>query len=394
MKIVIFTDTYFPQVNGIVRYVSDVIGLLSKKNEVVLFAPGEGRARVEQVSKRFKVYWIPGTPFPFYEGYRIASVNYKRVSNLLAKEKPDVVHAHAPVVLGLQGVISARRKKLPIVISYHTHFPDYLPHHLFYGLLPKTLDDLSEFTVKKLIKHVFKRADVVTAPTEELVRELSSYGLDNVIRLPNGIDLERFRREPAKEEEFRKLYRIPKNKKVVLYLGRISSEKKLDCLLRAFKMIEKKDRLLLVVGGGQHLERFKELAKALGIKGVIFTGFIEREYLNAAYGCADIFASASDTETFGLTFVEAMYMGLPVVGVWKYGAKEVVVDEKTGILVEPENDAALADAMERLLEDDTLRRRMGRKARKRSMEFSLRKSVSKTMKIYKKLRGKKVGKST
>ena len=394
MKIVLFTDTYFPQTNGVVCYVSDVISLLCRNNEVVLFAPGKGRLRVEQISKRFKIYWIPSAPFPFYEGYRIASVNYKRVSNLLAKEKPDVVHAHAPVVLGLQGVVSATRKKLPVVISHHTHFPDYLPHHLFDGKLPETLNNLSEFTVKKLMKQVFRRADVVTAPTEELVKELRSYGLDNVIRLPNGIDLKRFKHEPAKEAEFRKLYGIPKSKKVVLYLGRISSEKKLDCLLRAFKMIEKNDMLLLVVGGGPHLEKFKKLVKALGIERAVFTGFIEKKYINAAYGCADIFASASDTETFGLTFVEAMYMGLPVVGVRRFGAKEIVTNDRTGILVEPGDDAGLANAMERLLEDDALRKRMGRNARKESMVYSLRKSVGKTMKIYKGLLRKKVGKST
>jgi len=95
MRIAIFTDTFFPQTNGVVAYLNDSIKLLCEKNEVILFAPGSGPLRVED-RKNLRIYWIPSSPFPFYEGYRIASLHYKRVSGLLAKEKPDIVHAHAP----------------------------------------------------------------------------------------------------------------------------------------------------------------------------------------------------------------------------------------------------------------------------------------------------------
>jgi phosphatidylinositol alpha 1,6-mannosyltransferase len=141
MKIVLFTDTYLPQMNGVVAYLSDAIRQLSRNNEVVLFAPGTGPLQSEEVSKRFRIQWIPSVRFPFYEGYRIASINYKRVSSLLAEEKPDIVHAHAPVVLGLQGVIAAKRKGIPVAITYHTHFPDYLPH-LLNGKLPGAFYDI------------------------------------------------------------------------------------------------------------------------------------------------------------------------------------------------------------------------------------------------------------
>ncbi len=390
MKIALFTDTYLPQMNGVVSYLLDATRLLRKNNDIVLFAPHDGAFRVKQVSKRFRIYWIPSAPFPFYEGYRIASVNYRRVSDLLAKEKPDVVHAHAPVVLGLQGILSAKRKEIPVVVTYHTHYPDYFPH-LIKGKLPDALSDISGYTVKKLVKYVFKRADVVTAPTKELVKELRSYGLDNVVHLPNGVDLKKFRHDAVREAEFRKRYRIPRSKKVVLYLGRISFEKKLDCLLQAFRMIEKSNRLLLVVGGGPYLESFKEFAKALGIKNVIFTGFVQEKYISAAYGCADIFASASDTETFGLTFAEAMHMSLPVVGVQRLGAKELIENGKTGMLVKPGDVAGLARAMERLLADSHLRRRMGKNAHKSSLKYSLRKSIDKTLEIYRKVLMKKGG---
>lgn len=379
MKIALFTDTYSPQINGVVAYLNDAIGELSKKHAVVLFAPGEGPFRTEEKSKNFKIHWIPSSPFPFYEGYRVASMNLKRIDNLLASEMPDVLHAHAPINLGLQGLALAKRRKIPVVVTYHTHFPDYFPH-LLNGKLPKSLGKVSDFTVKKMIKHTFKMADAVTAPTHELVNELRSYGLQNVHYLPNGINLDKLRPNAKEKKRFIAAHNIPSDKSVVIYLGRMSYEKRVDMLLIAFRLIESKDRLLLLAGGGPYLKSFKELARAMGIKNVIFTGFVRD--LAAAYSCGDVFASASDSETFGLTFVEAMHMGLPVIGVRRLGAKEVITEGKSGLLVEPGNAYELARAMELLLDDKAKRKKMGKEATRRADEYSIEKSVSKTIRIY------------
>lgn len=384
MKVALFTDTYLPQMNGVVAYLNDAISELSKKHEVVLFAPGGKRLKVER-KKNLRIYWIPSSPFPFYEGYRIASMNYKRVSDILKKESPDVVHAHAPVILGVQGIISARRRKIPVVITHHTHFPDYVPH-LLNGKLPKALDSLSGLGVKKLIKQVYKRADVVTAPTHELVEELASYGLRNVVHLPNGIRLARFRAGKKAGQEFRKKHGIPKSRKVVLYLGRVSFEKKLDILLHAFSMIEKSGYMLVIAGQGPYLESVKKLARTLGIKNIRFTGFLSDGEVAAAYASADVFASASDTETFGLTYVEAMTSGLPVVGVSMFGAKEIIQNRRSGYLVPPGNTRRFAGALRKLLEDGKLRARMGAAGRERARKYSLSGSIKRTEAIYSKVK--------
>ena len=265
MKIALFTDTYLPQLNGVAVYLGDAIKELSKNNSVILFAPGEGPLKIEQISKNFKIYWIPSSPFPFYEGYRVASMDYKRISNVLKKDAPDVVHAHAPINLGLQGLLAAKRKKIPTVLTYHTHFPDYVPH-LLSGNFPKVIDNISQEAVKKMIKYIFRKVDIVIAPTEELVRELHSYGLHNVTYVPNGIDFEKITYDKYRVDHFKKQYHIPAGKKIVIYLGRMSFEKKVDQLLRAFKMIEKPDRLLLVAGGGPYQKNLRDMAKKLGIK--------------------------------------------------------------------------------------------------------------------------------
>jgi 1,2-diacylglycerol 3-alpha-glucosyltransferase len=259
MKIAFFTDTYLPQTNGVVAYVHDAIKVLSKEHEVVLFAPGEGPMRTDYVSDNFRICWIPSIPFPFYEGYRIASMDYRLLGAMLKEEMPDVVHAHAPINLGLQGILSARRLGIPTVATYHTHFPDYVPH-LLNGRLPGPFRRISEYTARRFVRYAFGHADVATAPTMELVRELRSYGLRNVEHVPNGIDMARFRHTAGAVAAFRKSHGIPKGKKVVLYLGRISFEKRLDVLLEAFGMMARKDTVLMVCGGGPYIRNFRDLA--------------------------------------------------------------------------------------------------------------------------------------
>ena len=376
MKIAIFTDTYLPQMNGVVSYLLDSIGELSKKHEIIVFAPGD-KLKVEK--KKVKTYWIPSSPFPFYEGYKIASMNYARISELIKKENPDIIHAHAPVVLGVQGIICAKRRNIPLVITHHTHFPDYVPH-LLNGKLPEAFEDMSGYTVKQLIKHVFTNADVVTAPTNELVKELRSYGLKNVVQLPNGVKLRKFKRNAKKGREFREKLDIPQNKKVILYLGRVSFEKKLEILLHAFSMID--NAYLVIAGKGPYLDDVKKLASALKIKNIRFTGFLKDEDIQGAYSAADIFASPSDTETFGLTFVEAMQSELPVVGVSKLGAKEIIEDGKTGFLVAPGKARAFANALKKLLKNAALRRKFGRNGKERAKKYSLQNSIKRTEEIY------------
>ena len=97
---------------------------------------------------------------------------------------------------------------------------------------------MSEYTAKKFVKYMFRNADAVTAPTMELVEELRSYGLRNVEYVPNGIDMRKLACSPKDVSAFKKAHKIPKGKKIVLYLGRISFEKRLDVLLESFGMME------------------------------------------------------------------------------------------------------------------------------------------------------------
>jgi len=384
MKIALFTDTYRPQVNGVVSVLDSMLPRLAKGNEVMLFAPGKGSKMKIEKKDGITIYWAPASPFPFYEGYLMSALAPREINRILKKEKPDIVHAHAPVLLGFQGILVAKRKKIPIVATYHTHFPDYLPY-LLDGKLSGFLSPIGTKTVEGLIRLVFSFADVSTAPTQELVNELKGYGVKNAVVLANGVDLSALKADDRMIAEFREKNNIPQGKKIVLYVGRVGFEKRLNILLDAVKKMESKDFVLVVVGSGPNMENYKQYADSEGLKDVIFTGFLDKKILPAAYASAHIFASASDSETFGLTFIEAMALGVPVIAVNRLGPKELVVDGENGFLVEPGDSSMMAKRMDQLLSDDALRKRMSESALETAGKFSVERSVEETMKIYRKL---------
>jgi len=380
MKIAVFTDSFRPQKNGVVVFLSQSLEELSKEHQVLLFAPGE-KKRTEQVNENYKIFWMPSAPFPFYEGYRMSSTTPLAINKILKEEKPDLVHLHAPILLGVHGLIAAKKRKMPIIATYHTHFPDYLPH-LLRGKLYELVGGIGDYTAKKLIKLVYSRADISTAPTKELVKELESYGIENVVCLPNGVDVGKMKKAIGNAEEFKSKFKIPKGKKIILYAGRVSLEKRIEDLLDAFSELGDQKSILLIVGSGPSLEKYQEMAKDM--KNVIFTGFVSDEMLSAAYSVADVFASASDSETFGLTFVEAMAFGLPVVGVNKLGAKQLI-DGNNGFAVEPGDKKAFAEALRKIIDEPKLRKSMKAAALRTSEGYTMEKCMGKTLKLYKKL---------
>ncbi|HID72791.1 TPA: glycosyltransferase family 1 protein [Candidatus Micrarchaeota archaeon] len=381
MKIAVFTDSFRPQKNGVAVFLSESLKALSEKHDVVLFAPGEGKLR-EEKTDGYRIYWVPAAPFPFYEGYRMSSTTPLEINRLLKEEEPDIVHLHAPILLGIHGLIAAKKRGIPIIATYHTHFPDYLPH-LLRGKLFKLVGGIGDYTTKKLIKLVFSQVDLSTAPTKELVRELTDYGIENVVHLPNGVNIKKMHSVKGDGKKLRKQYGIP-DKKIILYAGRVSFEKKLEVLLEAFRELDGGDAVLLVVGSGPSLDKYREMAEEMGLKDVIFTGFVEDDMLSAAYSAADVFASPSDSETFGLTFVEAMSFGLPVVGVNRLGAKELI-DGKNGQAVEPGDSKAFAEKLKELLADAKLRKRMRKAALETSAQYTMEKCIGKTVELYEKL---------
>ncbi|MFH1221887.1 MAG: glycosyltransferase [Candidatus Micrarchaeota archaeon] len=381
MKIAVVTDSYHPQKNGVVVFLDDFLPQIAKHADVVVLAPGESKLKVEKHG-RIKTYWVPALPFPFYEGYRMSTARSRLITQIFKDEKPDVVHLHAPILLGLRALFVAKKMHLPVAATYHTHFPEYVSH-LSKGLVKGKLEKFAQTPVKYLVGTVFSRADVTTAPTATLTRELKSYGVKNAVWVPNGIRFSKFRKRSL---DSRKKYGIPENAPLVLYVGRISFEKKIEVLMSAFKKAQQSfpDAYLLIAGGGPYLKDYRKLAQAMNLQQVVFPGFVPDTQLPSLYAAANIFVSASDTETFGLTFVEAMHFGIPVIGANRLGAKDVIT-KQAGYLVEPGAVDPLASKLCLLLSNKKLRKKMGAAGKKEAKKYQMANVATQFLQLYRRM---------
>ncbi|MBU0591498.1 glycosyltransferase [Candidatus Micrarchaeota archaeon] len=384
LKIAMVTETYLPIKNGVDVLLLDLLPTLSQHADITLFAPGlEGnKIQIEHINDHLKICRVPTVPLPIYAGYNMPIISSRRLRKLLEQEQPDIVHLHAPVLMGIQALRISKALSLPTVATYHTHLPEYTGH-IMKGTLHKFVTRVAKSIVEKLIKYVFSQVDMVITPTNIIKKLLEDYGvMAPVTHVPCGMDLNKY--EYAGKEQgvkFRQEHNIPLEKPLVLYVGRISFEKKLEHLLNAFVGIS--EATLVIVGDGPSLNEYKKLAKTLGITDrVMFTGAIDHKSLGPVYHSADIFVSPSDTETFGLTFTEAMMCGIPPIGVDRLGPSEIIISGHNGYLVAPNNPEALATKIRVLLHNPEIRRELGTQAKSDVRQYNTNNIAHKHMEVY------------
>jgi len=204
------------------------------------------------------------------------------------------------------------------------------------------------------------RASRTIAISRESARELAKWypvSADDIVHIPHGVNIEQFHPDQPTHD-------APDPEKLtLLHVGRLVSRKHVDLALRALAALERTDVELLVAGDGTHRDRLESLAADLGITDQTkFLGFVPDAELPSLYASSDAFLFLSRYEGFGLTFLEAMASGTPVVGTAVGGFPDMVTDGEEGFVVErhPEN---VADAIDRLSESPTLATEMGEKAR-------------------------------
>ncbi|MFW9778581.1 MAG: glycosyltransferase [Candidatus Heimdallarchaeota archaeon] len=375
MRIGIFSDSWVPNLNGVVISIINEIMNLRKKHEFVVIVP-----KLKQ-SSRFGIEGIPiyelkSFPFPPYPGYNIALPD-RNLRHAIRDEKLDFIHCHSPFSLGYAAVLSARLfNDLPLMNTYHTDLVKY-SGHLIGGFQAKRFTRWFERFAWIYVRWFYKYSDVIVTPSKTLQQALSSHGVFPVYSLPNMLS-NVFFSTPKKneveafEEHIRDKFSIPATSRIVLYCGRVSYEKKLEVLLNAFKRIEREleDVYLLIIGDGPHLQMYRNLAKTLKLKQIAFTGFISHTKLPLAYRMGMFMVTPSDTETQGLTVIEAMSQGLPVIGVSGGGVMDYIENGTNGFLVPPGDDEALAKVIVRLLNKPELVSEFSRAATRTVKKFS------------------------
>lgn len=351
MRVALFSDTFLPTLNGVARTLALLVEHAGRAgHEVAVVCP---RVQDRDHPGTALHLRVPGVELPFYRELHAARPWLKpSESRALRDFRPDVVHCATEALVGMAGRRWALRHGVPLVTSYCTNFPDYMAGYRM-GML--------ENTVWRHLRRFHGSARLTLTPSQTTRRDLLARGFHPRIRIwGRGVDAELFhpgRRDPGLREEM-----APGADVVLLYVGRIAPEKRVDLLLEAFPAIRayaSRTVALVFVGGGPALEELR----AREVDGVHFAGYRRGEDLAAHFASGDVFLFPSDTETFGQVVTEAMASGLPVVAPARGGVLDTVVPGETGRLFEPGRVDRLVDAALGLVEDPGLRRRMGAAAR-------------------------------
>ncbi len=375
LKIAIFTDTFLPQHNGVVQSILNNIEYFYKRgHKVWVFAPGK-RYKIE-TRREFKLFRSFSMPFIGHSEYRLAAISVDKFKEVFKREKFDVIHCHTQFYMGINGLILSREYKIPAISTYHTLFESY-EHYLDPFPLPKSLSDLRTGSLYYYLRKFHKSFYKTIVPTKTLSTYLKNKRKINTTVLTNSI-----RFDKQKHVNIKRKYKIPRSSKLILFVGRIGKEKNLDLLLDAYKSIQAKKVYLLIAGYGPYLPHLQTRIKSEQIKNVIFTGKFPSNIKKSLYSACTFFVSASESETQGMTFIEAMLRKKPVIGVRAQGAIDVIKDNANGYLVKPGDSTALAEKMKQLLDHPRLIKKFGKASKKLAKEYSIDKVGEQMIKLY------------
>lgn len=352
MRVAIITENFLPKLDGVTRTLARLLEhLQTDGHQALLLGPESGMAEYAGA----EVIGTAGVPLPFYPELKF---NFFRplFMRRLGEFCPDIIHLADPVVLGATGLAAARFYNIPLVSSYHTNLAAYCEHFGF-PLLTKPM-----WQYNRLIHN---QCALTFCPSPSTAGMLRLQGFEHLRIWPRGVDTTLFtpeRRSNALRASWLQHRRHPKNKVILLYVGRVSWEKNLRLLVQAYRDMDHQLCHLVIVGDGPaHVEMQQELNGTP----VTFTGYLSGEQLASAYASADVFAFPSTTETFGQVVLEAMASGLPVAGLLAEGVCDLVEHERTGLLLNPhwldESDQVLAyrSCLQRLVQDQQSRHAMG-----------------------------------
>jgi len=334
MRIMIVTDAWAPQVNGVVRSIVETVRELRLLgHQVALLTPlggehddGDGFLTV---------------PCPTYPDIRLSLFPYRKTAARLAAFAPHAVHIATEGPLGLAARRWCRRHRQPFSTAYHTRFPEYIHART---RLPLAVS-------YAWMRRFHNAAQAVMAPTPAIVADLKARGFHNVVLWSRGVDIDTF--SPGARD------RLDSTPPRFVYVGRVAVEKNIEAFLQLDLPGSK-----WVVGEGPQLEELRAR-----YPDVYFAGVFPQAELARIYRAADVFVFPSRTDTFGLVLLEAMACGVPVASTTGGALPEVVGD--AGVLVPPGDAVALASAIAELLEDPARREELGEAARRRiEQQFS------------------------
>ncbi len=363
MKILITTDTYSPIINGVVTSIKNLYKeLKANGHEVKILTLSH--TGVEMVDG--DVYYVKSIRIGVYPDARVKVPLYNKLIKEVIKWGPDVIHSQTEFSMMIVSKHISNKLKIPHMHTYHTLYENYLDY-LLGGIINKNIS-------AKITKRILNNLNIVIAATNKTKETLLSYGIDRPIYvIPTGIELNKFQRNLSAEDKQKIMsdLKISQEDRIIGYVGRIAEEKNISEILMLLPDVIKKNKnvKLLIVGGGPYLDHLKDLVKTQNLEGnVIFTGMINAEEVYKYYKMSEIFVNASTSETQGLTFIEALSSGCPVVCKYDACIDGVIVQGSNGYSYKEQDK--FPSYINEILEDPSLRQRMSVQAVIKANEYS------------------------
>ncbi|QDZ07345.1 glycosyltransferase family 1 protein [Sphingomonas panacisoli] len=346
LRVALFSGNYNYVRDGANQALNKLVGhLLSRGVTVRVYSPTTDTPAFPPTGDLVSV---PSVPMPGgRDEFKLARGLTSAARRDLEAFAPNIVHLSAPDILGHRALTWARRNNIASFISMHTRFETYPPYYHIGFTVPLLIKMLTRF---------YNRADQIVVPAPSSGELLRGWGVTKPIGIwSRGVDHNRFKPE-ARSFEWRRSLGIADDEVAVGFLGRLVLEKGLDIFADVMNELTRRGvpHRVMVIGEGPARDWFAER-----VPEAAFTGFQSGDDLGRAVASMDVFFNPSVTETFGNVTAEAMAAGVPVVAARATGAVDLVEDGVTGFLVPPRDVGAYADAIQRLVQDNDLRRNAG-----------------------------------
>lgn len=335
MRIGIFTDTYLPQVSGVATSIDVLREELVKQGHVVyIFTTTDPKAKPDPFVIRFR-----SIPFIGFKERRIAFSGGMKAVRLARRFRLDLVHTQTEFSLGFMGRLVAKHLHIPMIHTYHTMYERYL-HYIFDGKVIKPKH------VRELTRFYCDHTNAVVVPSELTKATLLSYGVkQQIFVVPTGVPIPDL--DANKRRSLRQQLGYDDQSIVLLALSRLSQEKNTQAIIDHFPAIlatEGRARLC-IVGDGPDRPNLERLTKERHLEDYVqFTGEVRHEKACEYYQMADVYINASDSETQGLTYIEALANNLPVVAKRNDYLESIIKDKTMGVLFQGTNDLARVTA--------------------------------------------------
>jgi glycosyltransferase involved in cell wall biosynthesis len=400
MRIAMLLDTYWPKIDGVNTSVELFSQELRKRgHEVMIVAPRHPHADYRQHNVDDDTFLLPSVSVEMlYPGTALGKFWHGMgsgvIADLFSKRRPDILHSHTEFTIGLWmasywrtrlGELGTRR-----VHTYHTLWTEYL----FYLPVPEAFSQpLVRYLAPRITR---KRFDGVIAPTEKMRDALiDDWGITpewaGIDVVPTGIDVAKMQR--GDNARFRARYGIKDDENVLLYLGRIGTEKNVELVIKTFAELRRRgeSKVRFVVAGGgppAYVDKLKKQAADMGVSDIVWTGFVRGQDWLDTYAAADIVLFPSVTETQGLVVVEALAAGVPLVSVEAMGPASTMKGER-GCLFADNDPHAFATSTQRLLRDEVLYERKKREALDIAKRSSIEQRTDELLATYERVLGAK-----